>query len=32
MALALGLTLMLVNLLLDLLYRIADPRLRGRAI
>jgi ABC-type dipeptide/oligopeptide/nickel transport system permease component len=32
MALALGLTLMLVNLLLDLLYRIADPRLRGCAI
>jgi len=30
MALALGLTLMLVNLLLDLLYRYADPRLRER--
>jgi len=32
MALALGLTSMLVNLTLDLLYRVADPRLRGREI
>ncbi len=32
MALALGLTFMLMNLTLDLLYRVADPRLRGREI
>jgi len=32
MALAPGLTSMLVNLTLDLLYRVADPRLRGREI
>jgi len=32
MALALGLTFMLVNLLLDVLYRFVDPRLKQRAI
>ncbi len=32
MALTLGLSFMLVNLVLDLLYRVADPRLRGRVL
>ena len=32
MALAVGLTFMLVNLALDILYRYADPRLRARAV
>lgn len=32
MALAVGLTFMGVNLLLDILYRVADPRLRARTI
>ena len=32
MSLALGLTFMLVNLILEVLYRVADPRLKGQAL
>jgi len=31
LALVLGLTLLLINLLLDFVYRLIDPRLRGSA-